>query len=118
MADEIISRDDNRVTVIAGVTDDASEDIVQLRIDPTTGRLLVSISGASSAVEEIVGTIDGANKTFTLTNSPDPATSLWLDVNGSVWAEVKGDFVLTANSIEFTNALPADFDVPIAHYRY
>lgn len=41
MADEILKRDDNRVTVSAGVSDDSDTDIIQLRVDPLTKRLLV-----------------------------------------------------------------------------
>lgn len=46
MPDEILSRDQNRVTVLAGVTDDAALDITMLRVDPTTKRLLVSATGS------------------------------------------------------------------------
>ena len=53
MADEIISRDDNRVTVLAGIKDDASEDILMLRVDPATGRLLTSATGVGSG--DVVG---------------------------------------------------------------
>lgn len=42
MADEILKRDSNRVTVLGAVTDDASAEIRALRVDPTTGRLIVS----------------------------------------------------------------------------
>lgn len=41
MADEIIKRDLNRVTVSAGVTDDANTDILQIRINATTKRQIV-----------------------------------------------------------------------------
>ena len=39
--DEIILRDQNHVTVLAGVTDDIDQDIKMLRVDPITKRLLV-----------------------------------------------------------------------------
>lgn len=42
MANEIISRDANSVTVLAGVTNNASQEIRMLRVDDATGRLLVS----------------------------------------------------------------------------
>lgn len=41
--DEQIKRDDNRVTVAAAVTDDADLDIIQLRVDPTTKRVLCDL---------------------------------------------------------------------------
>jgi len=45
MADEILSRDQNRVTVLAGITDDSNQYITMLRVDPTTKRLLISATG-------------------------------------------------------------------------
>lgn len=50
MATEIIKRDDNRVTVLAGVTDDANQDITMFRVDPTTKYLKVVASGIGLAV--------------------------------------------------------------------
>jgi hypothetical protein len=41
MADEILSLDENGRNVMGGVTNDASLDIVQFRVDPSTKRLLV-----------------------------------------------------------------------------
>jgi hypothetical protein len=51
MADEIISRDENHVTVGAGVSPDSDLDISMLRVDPVTKKLLVYLSdtAASSA---------------------------------------------------------------------
>jgi len=67
MANETIKRDDNRVTVLAGVTDDASEDVTMLRVDPTTKRLKVvatgagtgDVSGPASATDNAVARFDG-----------------------------------------------------------
>ncbi len=53
MADEINKRDENRVTTVAGVTDDAGLDITQLRLDPTTKRLKVLQSALSSSVDSV-----------------------------------------------------------------
>lgn len=44
MADEILKRDPNHVTVLAGVTDDVNQDVAMLRVDPTSKRLLVSVA--------------------------------------------------------------------------
>ena len=41
MADEVLQRDLNRVTVIGAVTDDTSKDIFQVRGNPITRRLLI-----------------------------------------------------------------------------
>lgn len=46
--DEINERDNNRVTVLSGITDDANQEIRMFRVDPATGRLLVSTSGGVS----------------------------------------------------------------------
>lgn len=46
MADEILKRDGNFITVLGGVTDNAAQDITMLRVDPTTKRLLVSATGS------------------------------------------------------------------------
>lgn len=54
MANEINKRDANYITVMTGVTDDASLDISQLRVDPTTKRLKVDQS-ALTAGTDIVG---------------------------------------------------------------
>lgn len=50
MADEVKKRDANRSTTVAGVTDDSSLDIVQLRIDPSTKRLKTTSTVSSSAL--------------------------------------------------------------------
>ena len=42
MSDEILKRDQNRVVVLAGITDDSNNDIMMFRIDPTTKRLKIS----------------------------------------------------------------------------
>jgi hypothetical protein len=48
MADEILKRDQNRVPVLGAITNDSDQFLKMLRIDPVTGRLLVSavIAGA------------------------------------------------------------------------
>ena len=48
MASEIILRDENHITVEAGVSDDANQDITMLRVDPVTGYLLVAISSTTA----------------------------------------------------------------------
>lgn len=51
--DEVLKRDQNFVTVLAGVTDDSDEDITMLRVDPITKRLLVKATGIASG--DVVG---------------------------------------------------------------
>lgn len=51
MSGEILKRDQNHRTVGAGVSNDASQDITMLRVDPVTKYLLVNVTdtGTSSA---------------------------------------------------------------------
>ncbi len=46
MADEILKRDENSVTVLGAVTNNAAQEIRMLRVDPTTGRILADATGA------------------------------------------------------------------------
>ena len=61
MANEILKRDENHVTVGAGVSNDADQDILMLRVDPVTGYLLADITevGATSATESQIARRDG-----------------------------------------------------------
>ena len=112
MSDDILSRDANRVTVLAGVTDDASEDIKQLKIDATTGRLLVSLSGVLSgtlaSAETPTGTINGSNAVFTLAHTPSSPVFLLLFLNGVVQSPAGVDFTLSTATITFNTAPPTD----------
>lgn len=49
MADEILLRDQNHVTVVAGVSPDSDLDISMFRVDPVTNYLLVDISSTPSS---------------------------------------------------------------------
>lgn len=55
MVDEVLKRDQNRITVLGGITDDSNQDIVMLRVDPVTKRLLISATVTSTA-NLIIGT--------------------------------------------------------------
>ncbi len=47
---EIIERDQNYKVVGAGVSNDADQDILMLRVDPITGYLLIDVSTSGVAV--------------------------------------------------------------------
>lgn len=64
MADEILKRDQNHVTVLAGITNDSDEEIKMLRVDPITKRLLVAATGGGGAVSSV------SNSDGTLTITP------------------------------------------------
>lgn len=84
MADEILQRDPNHITVLGGITDDSAQDVAMLRVDPVTKRLLVSaigIPGAGTVTSVSVVTANGfagsvANATST------PAITLRTTVTG------------------------------------
>ncbi len=72
--DEIIKRDQNFVTVLAGVTNDSDQDIIMLRVDPITKRLLVSATGGGGG--GTVTTVTSNDGSITVTNpttTPDLA---------------------------------------------
>lgn len=69
MANETARKDENAVPVLTAVTDDSSQEIRMLRVNPATGRLLVSPLGGSGGTGtwySVSGTINGSNPTFTL----------------------------------------------------
>lgn len=61
MADEVLLRDENHVTVGAGVSNDSDQDIIMLRVDPVTNYLLVNITdtGSTDANESQIASRDG-----------------------------------------------------------
>ena len=91
MATEVLSRDQNTITVLGGVTDDSNQFITMLRVDPTTKRLLVSATGFSANL--VIGT-------STITNGTD--TKILYDNNG-VLGELTNNFEVTTNkATDFT----------------
>lgn len=103
MNDEIIKRDPNHVTTLAGVTNDANLSVTMLRVDPISKRLLVASTGGSGGITEIpiIGTVDGSNITYTATSIPtylvvDGAWYKKLDNNGIVQWSSSG-LIITTN---------------------
>lgn len=79
-----------------------------------------SISGASlsfSDAETPSGSVNGSNVTFTLANSPSPATSLSLYVNGALQTPGGEDYSLSGATITMVNA-PLTGSIIRAWYRY
>lgn len=70
MADEILKRDQNHITVLGGITDDSDQEIRMLRVDPLTNRLLVTAVGGGGGISTIsnLGTGEGV---FAQINSGD-----------------------------------------------
>lgn len=121
MSDEILKRDQNFVTVLGGVTNDADQEIKMLRVDPITGRLLVNASGGSGGVTSFNGltgavTISaGTNITLTIlgndieiasSGSSSPLTTkgdlyTFTNVNARLPVGTNG-YLLSADSVETT----------------
>lgn len=103
MADEIIKRDENRVTAMAGVTDDGNEEIRNLRIDTATGRLKVQATVSALVFDDIAPTTTKGDMIVHngTTNVREPVGT--------------DGFVLTANSAEASGvewAAPAGGGTP------
>lgn len=78
MADEVLKRDQNHVTVLAGITDDANEDITMLRVDPTTKRL--KIAAVLTADLSTLGDVEITNIQDGDILEWDSVTSKWINV--------------------------------------
>jgi hypothetical protein len=63
--DEIGKKDQNSATVLMGVTDDANQYIRMIRVDPITGRVLISNLGGGFTEITFTGAVDGVNTSFT-----------------------------------------------------
>ena len=72
-------RDANYITTLIAVSNADGSTPVTLYADPTTHRLLVSLSSAVS-VTTPTGTVNGANVTFTVTAEP-----LWVVADGATY---------------------------------
>lgn len=76
------------------------------------------VTGAFSDGEIPAGTINGSNTTFTLTNAPDPESSLQLFRNGLLM-RASVDYTLSGNVITFlVAATPQPGDLLVSSYRY
>lgn len=107
----------------SGELDGASGNLTDcVRVDGSSGPCG---SGSGSGVlpsfsdgETPAGTINGSNTSFTLANSPSPATSLLLYLNGLLMTQGV-DYTLNGNAISFLPAsVPQSGDVLTASYRY
>lgn len=73
MANENLLRDGNFVTVLGAITDDSAQEIRMLRVDPVTGRVLASITGAGTGSVTSVSVVSAngfAGTVATATTTP------------------------------------------------
>ena len=135
MADEIISRDSNRVPVLAGVTDDSAQEIRQLRIDPSTGRLLISatvdgvVNSAASSTDNAVPRFDGTSgnalQNSTMTIDDNNAVSVGGQIRSTRYDAGDSGTALTINwnngnyqKVTLTGNCTFTFTNPLAGARY
>lgn len=89
---EIISRDGNHVTVGAGITNDASQTITMLRVDPVTNYLLADliIGSSSSATASPIATRDQNHRTVCLAwdETNGVLQEVLTDSNGAILADI------------------------------
>lgn len=86
-----------------------------VRVDGTSGPCGSTIVFVDQEVP--AGTIDGSNRTFTLSGAPAPASSLHVYRNG-ILQRVAVDFTLSGATVTFLpGALPQTGDILLASYR-
>lgn len=81
MADEVLKRDQNTITVLGGITDDSNQFVTMLRVDPITKRLLVSATGVGSGTVTSVSVVTAngiSGSVATATTTP----AITLDISG------------------------------------
>jgi hypothetical protein len=83
MADEIIKQDANKVPVMAGITDDENQNIIQLRVNPKNKRLLVDIPAISGIGTDEIFTLTNANTAYAIPVNPPPQNYSLIIYNAS-----------------------------------
>lgn len=122
MAEEVLKRDNNHITVGGGVTDDANLEVRMLRVDPTTNRLKVSaVLPSGSGITELNGLtesvqtfskVDDTNVTLTITSAVDDHEFAlgWtgqtaVSRGGTALSTIASGSVLAANSLDTLSAI-------------
>lgn len=109
MADEILKRDENRITVLAGVTDDANTEIRMLRVDPTTKRLLISAVVTGSGANTALSNLASVAINTTLVSDTDNTDAL--GTAAISWS----DLFLGNGSVITWSSAPSTADVTLTH---
>lgn len=105
--DEILKRDQNHVTVLGGITNDSDQDIVMLRVDPITKRLLVATTGggggSTSYESPASGLINGSNNVFVFTHTPIALVANGMLIFENDTGNVAGYYTLAGNTTTLLN---------------
>ncbi len=106
----------------SGMIDGAAGNLSDcVRVDGSSGPCGSGSSGllpSFSTGETPSGTINGTNATFSLANTPSPATSLQLYLNGLLMSQ-SVDYTISGNTISFlTASIPQTGDLLRAAYQY
>lgn len=81
--DEILKRDQNFIVVLGAVTDDSNQYIKMLRVDPITGRLLISATGLAAGTVTSVSVVTANGFAGTVaTATTTPAITLTTTITG------------------------------------
>ena len=101
-------------TDLVAIVDDVAGTPVTKKI--TIANLLSSL-GTEVSNETPTGLINGSNKVFTLANSPSPAGSLKVFLNGAFQTAEGEDYTLVTDTITFVNA-PLSGSILRVFYKY
>lgn len=123
--DEVLKRDQNHITVLGGITDDSNQDIVMLRVDPVTKRLLISAT-VTALANLVVGTstITGGTTTRILYDNAGVVGEYTISGSGTIVAmataptfgtSITGSY-LTASEILITDGSKNIVSAPVATY--
>ena len=115
MANEILKHDENTIRVLGGITDNAAQEIRVLRVDPVTGRLLVSATGGGGGftVLQPTETPDGSRKVFTFAAATGQPTFIVSD-NATMQATTKSgtvNWTWNAGTLQATMTIPPQDDI-------
>lgn len=114
--DEILAIDQNSARALGGVTDDGNQYIRNLRVDPVTGRLLVSSSGGTGGgftVLQPTETPNGVRKVFTFSTATAQPTFIVSD-NAMTQAVTKSgtvNWTWSSGSKQATMTIPPQDDI-------
>lgn len=120
MADEILKRDANHITVAGAVTNDVFRDVKMWRVNPANGRLKVSaiISGGGGAdvwvTDDLTSLVDGSTSSFPLSQTPKSDSPYMVFLAG-ILQRPTGNYTVAAGILIFTFNPPQDTEL-IVYY--